>query len=354
MSSSPRLPLGVLIPTLNARKEVESFLPQLQPVLDLAEQVVVVDSYSDDGTLAWLQSNLHHPNAAFLSHPRGLYQSWNFGLQQLKTEFAYIATIGDLAAPDGLQHLVSVARQFDSDAVLSPPEFYDVQGTRLDTGSNWPIHRLLGRCHFPGPVRLEPWEVFLLATVDVPRGILGSSASNLYRTRFLQENPFPVTFGHAGDSAWAIRNAFRASLAITPKVFSRFVIHPNETAGMSKEKYRNLVNSMFGLALETAAEARRQSNHQGEWLGLICSAPDQLRLLYECQDRYDSARRAVRPWPWIFSRNAWATRAQRNAQRDSVLQLAAQIRTAPFRPKTTAPWEDSLLEFVADCVKKVC
>jgi len=36
----------------------------------------------------------------------------------------------------------------------------------------------------------------------LPHGLLGSSASNHYRTAFLQKHPFPTDFGHCGDTAW--------------------------------------------------------------------------------------------------------------------------------------------------------
>jgi glycosyltransferase involved in cell wall biosynthesis len=60
-------------------------MPALRSWLDLAQEVVVVDSESSDGTVEFLQSELRHPNLRFLSHPPGLYQSWNFGIRNLNT-----------------------------------------------------------------------------------------------------------------------------------------------------------------------------------------------------------------------------------------------------------------------------
>jgi len=43
--------------------------------IDLAEQVVVVDSFPTDGTVEFLKANLKHPNVLFVSHLPGLYAS---------------------------------------------------------------------------------------------------------------------------------------------------------------------------------------------------------------------------------------------------------------------------------------
>ena len=55
--------------------------------------------------------------------------------------------------------------------------------------------------------------------------ILGSSASNLYRTQCLKERPFPTDFGTSGDGGWGILNAFDVKIAVTPRCFSTFRHH---------------------------------------------------------------------------------------------------------------------------------
>lgn len=46
---STPLPVGILIPTRNAAALWRDHLPQLQQVIEVAEEVVVVDSESNDG-----------------------------------------------------------------------------------------------------------------------------------------------------------------------------------------------------------------------------------------------------------------------------------------------------------------
>jgi hypothetical protein len=355
MSSNIR-PIGALLPTLNARETIAAHLAGAQAWLPLVREVVVVDSYSEDGTLDYLKQHLRHPNVRFLSHPRGLYQSWNFGLQQLTAPYAYIATVGDHITPDGLQHLVAVARELEAEVVLSRPELFDLEGRRILQPSNWPIHRLLQDCPLDKPRRLEPWQLYLLACLDIPRGILGSSASNLYRTEaVLRSGGFPTGYGHAGDTAWAIANAFQTVVAVTPRVFSRFVVHPNAATGMDPARFRELLANLFDLAERSGSLARAQiaaDDPAAQWLGFITSFPRQARRLRECQEAYNNVRRSLRPWPWIFSRAAWRARAGRNRERRRLLELAAQLAAAaPPRPDA---WDRALLSHLSQTLRELC
>src|SRR5262249_47190131 len=118
----------------------------------------------------------------------------------------------------------------------------------------WPLHRFLECCPAREPVRLEPWLVFVLTALVLPESLLGSSASNLYLAATLQRFPFHTDAGHAGDTAWAIRNALRTTMAVTPDVFSRFVIHPNANQ-MDDARFQRLLKVVHSLADEALREA---------------------------------------------------------------------------------------------------
>ena len=72
---TPPIPVGILIPTRNAAALWQKHLPELQQAISVAEEVVVVDSESNDGTVDLLKSGLSHPKIRFLQHPPGLYAS---------------------------------------------------------------------------------------------------------------------------------------------------------------------------------------------------------------------------------------------------------------------------------------
>src|SRR4051812_15134731 len=103
------LPLGVVIPTKNSRPYLPAHLDGLRSWLDQAEEVVVVDSFSTDGTVEYLRENLAHPHVTYLTHPPGLYASWNHGISRIRSRYVFIATSGDWITLPGLEQLLRAA-----------------------------------------------------------------------------------------------------------------------------------------------------------------------------------------------------------------------------------------------------
>ncbi len=124
------LPIGGPVPTRNCAPLLQRHLESMVKWLDLIEEIVVVDSFSEDGTLEMIKAGLRHPRLRILSHPPGLYQSWNHGIQQLNAKYCYISTIGDTISRDGLQHLVDAAENLRCDVVMSKPEFLSMDGRK--------------------------------------------------------------------------------------------------------------------------------------------------------------------------------------------------------------------------------
>src|SRR5689334_10733893 len=112
-----------MMPTLNCAALLPAHLASVQEWADLVEEIVVVDSDSTDGTLDYIQMHLRHPNVRLLRHPRGLYQSWNFGIRNITKKYTYISTVGDSMTRDGLLRLHKVAETAEFDAVVSKPNF---------------------------------------------------------------------------------------------------------------------------------------------------------------------------------------------------------------------------------------
>lgn len=319
------LPIGVVLPTLNVRPALPDHLTCAQTWLPLVREIVVVDSDSTDGTLEFLEKNLRHPNVRLLKHPRGLYQSWNYGLQQLTSEFAYISTIGDAMAPEGLPHLLEVLTRFQADLVVSPPDFVDTAGRPVQ--DQWPIHKLLAACPLDQPKKLNRCQMFLLSILESPAGMMGSSAANLYRTKTFQRLPLPTDYGHAGDSAWALRHAWDVDMAVTPRALSRFTVHPNANTGMDHSTFRALVAQFDELAYRTGQQ--RPADYPclgwtGEFIEAFVDLPLRQHALWEAQAQYDAARREF--FPWFAHWKTWQARGERNRRR-AVLRAKSKEST---------------------------
>ncbi len=78
--------LSVVIPTYNCRPLLDRHLDEMAGWLDIADEVIVVDSHSKDGTREYLDERLRHPNLRIIDRDRGLYQSWNEGIAATKDQ----------------------------------------------------------------------------------------------------------------------------------------------------------------------------------------------------------------------------------------------------------------------------
>ncbi len=221
--------LGVLIPTLNAKAQLPKQMAAMAKWLDLVDEIVVVDGHSEDGTVDYLKEHLRHSGLRIISHPRGLWQSWNAGLAQLTTKYVLISTAGDVMEREGVVHLLDAMEKTGADMVLSPPQLEAMDGGASLQSKDWPIHQLLARYQPGGPVVLPHGEVmhWTFWYGSLGASLLGSSASNLYRTALLQACPFPTDADATGDVAWGLRHMRQATkVVITPKTCARFVCHP--------------------------------------------------------------------------------------------------------------------------------
>jgi glycosyltransferase involved in cell wall biosynthesis len=302
------LPLGVILPTRNSRSYLERHLDALAPWLPLAQQVVVVDSVSTDGTLEFLRANLKHANAAFLNHPPGLYQSWNFGIAQLKTDYTYISTIGETITRAGLEHLVQHIQS--ADVIISPPAFRDQNHHPLPA-FRWPIHDVIADLQITTPQALDKWTAFFFicfhALGDSVNSVLGSSASNLYRTATLQKHPFPSEWGTAGDTAWSVANVFQIKWAVSPMVCSTYLFHP-KTNGNSDE-----LNEKLALTLTENAEALLKKGLVSADPALADLLPNLLATLGDLRQQHFELRRlrSGKRVPWLLNAQAWQARLAR-------------------------------------------
>ena len=316
--------LGVVIPTKNSLALLPRHLEALMKWIDLATEVVVVDSHSCDGTLEFLRERLRHANLRFLSHPPGLYESWNHGLGHLTTDFAYLSTVGDTITRDGLLHLRDTMAALRVDVVLSRPFL-----TSVDGGSprKWelPVDLILQDCPASTPRRLRPAEMAIYAMLFPGGALLGSSASNLYRTSFLQTHPFPADHGPAGDGVWAVDHVFDAAWAVTPLRFSTFLEHPRSHS--APQLPVRLDRTLAG-AIERAWKEDRVPYEHIVSLGFF-DALETCSAWLDAKEQFDRCRKAH--WPWIVNPIGWKLRNRRQ-------RLGAALHH----------WKDAVLGRLAD------
>ena len=313
------LPIGVLVPTRDAAALLPDHLTTMREWVHEAQEVVVVDSFSKDGTLELAKSGLQHPNLRILQHPPGLYQSWNHGIQQIKAEYCYISTVGDSITLAGLRHLAQIIETHRCDVVVSKPDFIDVQGQPIRP-SRWPVDDLVHSLRLAQPAVLKGAGLFLFTLVNYREAILGSSASNLYRTRCLQDRPFPVDYGTAGDGGWGLTNCLRIALAVTPQVFSTIREHP-KSYPKSEYAVDQFVRKLLARIVRTYRE-ETASNPQFAVLAEKLQMEKLIELLrqqLDQQERLEHYRenRSI----WVLHPSAWLARWRRNAMGKEIRRL---------------------------------
>jgi hypothetical protein len=212
------------MPTYNCAPLMERHLESMAAWADLADEIIVVDSRSTDGTLDLIRSRLHHPNLRIIERPRGLYESWNEGIAATTGEWVYISTAGDTIERAHLLHLQDLGERAGADVVISPPRFVDENGVSRPA-LNWPPAKVVSQLCPDGPIVLSKNAAITLSYLFCPSSLLGSSASNLYRGSHMRGRPFPVGFRGAGDTAWIMRHAMDTRVCVTPDCGSSFSVH---------------------------------------------------------------------------------------------------------------------------------
>jgi glycosyltransferase involved in cell wall biosynthesis len=247
--------ISTVLPIYNCRERLERHLLGVTKWLDLVSEVIVVDSGSADGSLELAQEVLKPYNARFIHNPPGLYQSWNAGVAAGSKKWLYFSTVEDPITAQGLSHLLDVITTHDTDVVISPPEMRNQDGTQL-LSSTMPSNELAKRFQEAGLQDrvLSRAESIILLCGMLPHGILGSSASNLYRTSFLKQHPFPTDFGHIGDTAWGISVSTKVKIAFTAVQCAKFLTQTRHS-GTDPDSQKNLHQKLSQLAVETLRES---------------------------------------------------------------------------------------------------
>lgn len=300
--------LGVLIPTRNSATLLPQYLDALEGWLALATEVVVVDSFSTDDTVKMLKARLRHPKVQFLTHPPGLYASWNFGIRHLQSDYTYIATVCDTITRAGMQQLLDAAHAHQSDVVVSKPKLYIPDGRSAEM--EWPMDDIVRTLGIEGPRKLRRLEAVIFATVHAAAALTGSCASDLFRTACLKRFPFPTGFGTAADGMWSTLHAAELTWTMLPDKFSTFKIHP--TFATTEDRLQDMKKRRPDQILSEAVQ---------KWLrcGIVSPADLDLfgwragfRVQQEFLDHkmpYDRCRRGR--LPWILNPRAWWLRTRR-------------------------------------------
>lgn len=234
--------LSVIIPTRNSRRLIEPHLDAMREWLPHVGEIIVVDSFSEDGTMELLREKCDFPHTQFLSHPPGLYASWNSAIRQATRPYLHVATSGDAITRDELEYLIQTAEATQTDVVSSCPNFFEEDGRPL-RNQRWPIHDVLDAHPNDEVVLMSGPQLAILALTHCSPPFrydswLGSSASNVYRTAVLQAHPFREDAGHGADTYFGIENALKLKAAFCRRRCGRFILHGPSGGAQKQDRQR--------------------------------------------------------------------------------------------------------------------
>ncbi len=216
MSSNPKV--SIVLPNLNGRKFLEERMESLLQQTLTDWEMIIVDSYSDDGAWEFL-SNVARSDRRIQAFqaPRGLYQSWNKALAMVAGEYVYIATNDDSMMPNALELMASLLDEHndcklcDSNLIVT-----DEDGQEIDRGDIIsPMQMVLGDMREVLHIRRHPHDA-LVYTLGV--AAYKSITQILFRKTLLDQiGLFETRWGAGCDFEWGFRAALSGDVVYTPE-----------------------------------------------------------------------------------------------------------------------------------------
>lgn len=216
--------ITALIPIFECADRVPAHLTFLRTARWMFTDLIWVVTPGRDNSHLLAQEAHREFGGKYLEVPPGLYEAWNAGIQKVTSEFTYISTVGETASASGLDRLRSTLQTTGADVAFSPP-FLPKESRARRQLLRWPIFKFQGELQDREGEILSP---FFVAKIQAFAGIfslLGSCASCLFRTTYLQAHPFPLGYFHYGDSAWVYQNYQKAKFVYLREPLASFSVH---------------------------------------------------------------------------------------------------------------------------------
>ena len=244
--------VSVLLPTLNTRTYLQERLDSIRNQTLQNIEVIIADSYSDDGSWEILQKfAASYPQVILcVQIPRGLYQAWNFCIEKASGKYIYIATSDDSMAPYCLEEMVaSLEAHPECDLCDSMIRLIDGDGNEIPEfdrkyiAHHWHTDSPRNVAH----IRYAPYDYYYhLGGKTVYTSI---TQLLIRRTLFKKTGLFPTDFGCSADYLWGLRAALHANVFFCPKKLASWRIHEDQaTFSSCAEK----INYNFTLMTQMA------------------------------------------------------------------------------------------------------
>jgi glycosyltransferase involved in cell wall biosynthesis len=246
-TTKPKVSIG--LPNLNNRPFLEE---RMQTILDQTFtdwELIVVDSYSDDGAWEFFQEYSKKDARIRISQsPRqGIYAGFNDCIRLALGKYVYIATSDDTMMPDCLEKMVIALEAYpecdicdsqlkiideDSDEIigmwekLQPVKFYA---------------ELMDKPH----IRLAPYDGILHCAFETV--YLSITQLLIRRTVFDKVGLFRTDFGSKGDFEWRMRASLVCNTFHLPDTLATWRRHSQQSTPQSITQFFEYYEDLIGM-----------------------------------------------------------------------------------------------------------
>ena len=117
--------VSICLPTLNAQRFLEVRMATILAQTLTDWELIVCDSFSDDGTWEYFQQFKDDSRIRLYQVPKeGLYAGWNECLRRCRGEYIYIATADDTMVPECLEKMVGALERATTENTENTEIFY--------------------------------------------------------------------------------------------------------------------------------------------------------------------------------------------------------------------------------------
>lgn len=229
--------ITVLVPVWQCAERLQKHFEVVRRLAAAGCSTVWVASQSDDNSHEIAKEESENCGGRYFLTPRGLYASWNKGIQETRTPYTYISTVGESIRPEGLAHLLDLAQKVEADIVFSPP-LLSLNTKDRSTLLKWPVFKNAKKLRMFDQRVLPIKLTGSIQSCSAFSCLLGSFSSCLCRTSFMQQHVFPTRFHHYGDTAWFSMNLNHCRVAYSHKAVADFQIHDGAARTINPAHHR--------------------------------------------------------------------------------------------------------------------
>lgn len=231
--------VSICLPILNGQPFLEERLESIISQTYKNWELIVVDSYSEDGSWDLLRRYASRDLRIRLEQaPRGLYECWNRCLRSTSGKYVYIATSDDTMMPACIETMVNALEAWPSCGLchcclqIIDEESRPIPGT----WEQFDPFRYYGDWMQTAHIRRAPLDGIL----HLGLGTIYTSVTQLLirQSLFGQIGYFDPVWGPPADFEWALRASMVTDTVHVPEYLATWRIHQKQVTSLAEQPER--------------------------------------------------------------------------------------------------------------------